>query len=64
MIGTVYKSALRDFIRPGRIVVWVMISLIIGLIAMVWMRLSSKQPPLVVYGQVIEVFVFRVLALV
>ena len=41
MLGVVYTSTLRDFLRPGRMVVWAMVSLVIGLLCRVWMRMGS-----------------------
>lgn len=61
-MGLAFAGALRDFIRPGRIVTWALIALAVGIVARVW---ANFQPgdDVAVYGQVIEVLVYRVLAL-
>lgn len=62
MIGVAFTGALRDFVRPGRIVTWLLIAIVVGIIGKVWIGFQPDQP-LATYGQVIEVLVFRVLAL-
>lgn len=62
MIGVAFMGALRDFVRPSRIVTWCLVALAVGLVAKLWGNLQPGQD-VAVYGQVMEVLVFRVLAL-
>lgn len=55
-------GALRDFVRPGRIVTWGLIALVVGIVGRVWVGFQSGQP-LATYGVVTEILVFRVMAL-
>ncbi len=63
MFTIVFSSALRDFVRPGRLLTWVVVALAVGLVGRLW---SNFQPGQAVetYGQVSEILVYRVLALV
>ncbi len=62
MIGVAFVGALRDFVRPGRIITWGIIALVVGIIGRVWVGFQSAQP-LATYGIVTEILVFRVMAL-
>lgn len=63
MFGFIYRSAFKDFFRPGRIVVWALIALAVFAIGSAWQHLSAGQPAEVKYGQLSNIFVFRMLAL-
>ncbi|ARU41703.1 hypothetical protein CCB80_11350 [Armatimonadetes bacterium Uphvl-Ar1] len=62
MIGVAFTGALRDFVRPGRIVTWLLIAVVVGIVGRIWVGFQPGQE-LATYGQVVEVLVFRVLAL-
>ena len=63
MLAIVFGSALKDFLRPGRIWTWAAVALAVGIVARLW---ANFQPGQAVepYGQVSEILVYRVLALV
>jgi ABC-type transport system involved in multi-copper enzyme maturation permease subunit len=62
VIGVAFVGALRDFVRPSRIVTWGLIGLAVGLIGHFWVGFQKGQP-IATYGMVTEVLVFRVMAL-
>lgn len=58
-----YQSALRDFMRPKRLVVWLLVVAAVFGIAKLWTGLTSGLSPQEAYNQVSAVLVYRVLAL-
>lgn len=69
MLGYVFTSTLKDFLRPGRLVVWVIVALMIGVMGRVWVSLGSStgaevRPAAETYGYLASVIVYRFLALV
>jgi ABC-2 type transport system permease protein len=63
MFAFLYLSALKDFVRPRRIVAWVIVLLGVGLIGVAWKTITPKTPLIEVYGQLSGVLLFRILAL-
>ena len=63
MLGYVFTASLKDFLRPGRVIVWCLIALVIGIMGRVWVSLGS-QAPMETYGHLASVIVYRFLALV
>lgn len=62
MLGIVYSSTLRDFLRPGRIVVWTLVALVVGLLTRMVVSVSHMQPD-VAHGVAVSNVVFRFVAL-
>lgn len=60
----VYQSALKDFLRLKRLVIWVIVSIGLGLIAVTWIRLNPALNRAEAYGQLSSTLVFHVLALI
>jgi ABC-2 type transport system permease protein len=58
-----YQSALRDFLRPKRLVVWLLVVAAVFGIAKLWTSLTTGMSPQAAYNQVSAVLVYRVLAL-
>ena len=58
-----FQTALKDFIRAKRIVVWLLVILGTFGIAMMWARLTHEMASQDAYNQVSAVLVYRVLAL-
>lgn len=63
MFGFVYSSALRDFFRPTRAIVWVFVAAVVFGIGMVWTRISGTTEAGIQFGQLSGILVYRVLAL-
>ncbi|MBX3110910.1 MAG: hypothetical protein KF857_02785 [Fimbriimonadaceae bacterium] len=63
MLGVVYTSTLKDFLRPGRLVVWGLVSVVVGLLCRVWTGMSGGMPADVAYGVATSNVVFRLVAL-
>ena len=64
MLGYVFTSSLKDFLRPGRLAVWVVLALVIGLMGRLWISLGAPGNPQETYGQLSSVIVYRFMALV
>lgn len=62
MFGFAFRSALQDFLRPGRLVTWGFVAVFVGVVGVVWRQFQPGMD-LVSYGQVTEIVVFRLLAL-
>jgi ABC-2 type transport system permease protein len=62
MTGVAFVGAWREFVRPGRIITWILIALAVGAVGRLWINLQPGQA-VATYGQVIEILVFRVVAL-
>lgn len=63
MSGYVFLAALKDGMRFGRMVAWAGVALATFLIALVWRKVAGSLTPLESYGQVVDIVVFRMLAL-
>lgn len=64
MLGYVFLSTLKDFLRPGRVAVWGVLALGIGLMGFLWVRLGAPGSGAETYGQLASVIVYRFMALV
>lgn len=65
MIGVfVFQSALREFMRPKRFLPWVFLGLGTLAMALLWKRFSPETENSVIYGNLSEMLVFRLLGLV
>lgn len=62
MLGVAFSTALKDFIRPARVITWIAIAVAVGLIGRLWVGFQPDQS-VATYGQVMEILGFRVLAL-
>lgn len=58
-----YTSALRDFLRPRRVVGWLLVSVVLGLGAMQWSSMMRGPDAASEYGQITSILTFRLLAL-
>lgn len=63
MLGYVFSSSLKDFLRPGRVIVWGAVALFVGLMGKVWMQFGAPGNPQETYGFLADVIVYRLLAL-
>jgi ABC-2 type transport system permease protein len=63
MLAYLFQSALKDFIRPKRVVVWLLIAIATGAAARGWASLTSEMPLAQQYGQLSSILVFRLMAL-
>lgn len=63
MLGYLYSSALKDFLRPKRIVVWVLVAFFLGAAAKGWSMMLPAGTLAERYGQLSSVLVYRVMAL-
>lgn len=57
------QSALQDYLRPGRVVVWLGVVLIVAVAGFAWSVLGVGLTPEQSYSQLMDTFVFRLLAL-
>lgn len=62
MLSVAFSSALKDFVRPGRVITWFLIAVVIGFIGKLWVGFQPTQS-VATYGQVMEILGFRILAL-
>lgn len=63
-MGTyLYTSALRDFMRPKRIVVWLLVAVAVGYGSGLWASLVEGWTPREQYGQMMQILVLRLVAL-
>lgn len=63
-MGTyIFTSALRDFMRPVRILAWALIAVAIGLLAWRLSDVMRLRDPASQFGQISAVFVFKICAL-
>lgn len=63
MIGYIFKSTLKDFLRPQRIFTWVAIALVVGVLSFIIARLIPESGPNEKYGHLAGMFAFRICAL-
>jgi len=63
MFGFVYASALKDFMRPARLIVWFFIAVTVFGMGLVWRQLTGDTPLNIQAGQLADILVYRVLAL-
>lgn len=62
MFGSVFTFSLKDFFRVNRVIVWVAVGLVTGLVALLWNKYSAASAS-AVYSQVTTLFVYRIVAL-
>jgi ABC-type transport system involved in multi-copper enzyme maturation permease subunit len=60
-----YTSALRDLMRPNRLVLWIVITIFTAIVAAAWKYMSrdSAMTNLEAYGQLADILIFRMAAL-
>ena len=63
MIGYLYTSALKDFLRPMRVLVWLLVAVVVGLLARFLSDRMSLGAPLAQYGQISPTLNYKVMAL-
>lgn len=63
MLAYVFTSSLKDFLRPGRIVVWGLLSLGVAVMGYFWSSLGSPGTQQETYGYLASVIVYRFTAL-
>lgn len=64
MLGFVYTSTLKDFMRAKRLVAWAVLAIVIGLMGRIWVTLGSSGTEVQTYGFLATVIVYRFMALV
>jgi ABC-2 type transport system permease protein len=60
----VFQSALREYLRLKRLIIWILLGLGAFALAAAWKRGTNTAAPDMIYSQVSEIMVFRVLSLV
>lgn len=63
MDQALFSQALREYLRPKRLIPWLLLGLICLLLAMGWKRLDPQSTELSHYSTVSLMFVFRIVAL-
>jgi len=63
MIGYIFGSTLKDFLRPQRILAWILITLVVGVLSAIIARLIPESGPNEKYGHLAGMFAFRICAL-
>ena len=63
MTSAIFSQALREYLRPKRVLPWLMLAGVCLLLAMVWKQLDRSAEPLDQYASVSSMLVFRLLAL-
>jgi ABC-2 type transport system permease protein len=63
MNAYVFTSTLRDMLRPGRIVVWVLLGVVLALISLLWQNMSRNPVGDAQYGLLVRLIVYRLVAL-
>ncbi len=58
----IYTALVRDNLRIGRLIGWALVALVIFGITLVW-KSVAKMTPVESYGQIVDIIVFRFLAL-
>ncbi|HSI72814.1 MAG TPA: ABC transporter permease subunit [Fimbriimonas sp.] len=63
MEQAIFGQALREYLRPRRVIPWIMLGLICALLAYSWKFLEPKSDALHQYANVSSMLVFRIVAL-
>lgn len=58
-----YISTLKDMLRPMRIFVWVLLGVVLGLVALLFSKMSSQTFGIEQYGMLTTTIVYRIVAL-
>lgn len=64
MLGTVFTTTLKDMLRPGRVIAWVIIAAFVGVMGRIWVQFGGDTPVAETYGLMANVIVYRFMALV
>lgn len=59
----VFSSTLRDMLRPGRVVIWIILGLILAGVSMLWASMSREGIGEPEYGLLVRLIVYRIVAL-
>ena len=59
----VLTSTLKDMLRPGRIVPWVLLALVLAGVSWLWLSMSRDPVGLQEYGMLVRLIVYRIVAL-
>ena len=59
----ILKTTLKDMLRPGRIVVWVLLAFLLAGVGSLWKAMSSHEVGAVEYGLLVRMIVYRIVAL-
>jgi ABC-2 type transport system permease protein len=63
MIAYLFTSAFRDFLRPARFALWVLVGLVVGMMSYYLANVMQSRDAMGQYGQLASLFAFRVVAL-
>lgn len=63
MTMAIFSQALREYLRPRRVLPWLMLAMLCLLLAAVWSKLNAQALPVERYANVSSMLVFRLLAL-
>lgn len=60
----IFRSALLEYLKPKRLVIWGLLAIGLAILGKVWSEAGSSDSPEVVYGQISSILVFRIVGLV
>ena len=63
MNAYVFSSTLRDMLRPGRILVWVAVGVVFGLVCLLWQELHGRDLGPDQYGLLVRLVIYRLAGL-
>lgn len=56
-------STLKDMLRPGRAIVWVLVASFVGIVGLILSSIGAEASNIQIFGQVMNILVFRFTAL-
>ena len=63
MHAYVFTSTLKDMMRIGRFVPWVLLAIVLGLVSLLWDQMSRNPVGADQYGMLVRLIVYRIVAL-
>ena len=63
MHAYVFTSTLKDMLRPGRVIPWILLAIVLGLVALLWKTMSRDPLGGQEYGSLVRLIVYRIVAL-
>ncbi|MBS1704765.1 MAG: ABC transporter permease subunit [Armatimonadetes bacterium] len=63
MLAYLYGSTLKDFLRPARVITWVLMAVVIGVLANLLTRIMQERQAIYQFGQISGLMVYRIVAL-
>jgi ABC-2 type transport system permease protein len=59
----VFQSTFKDILRPLRVLVWVVVAVLLGMVCWLWVTMSRQPVGLEEYGMLVRMVVYRLVAL-